>query len=51
MISKVKYACSKCGKSATVTGGKVVRTCDHATASVTAEMSATATGESLVAGN
>lgn len=48
--NKVKYKCAECGERAVVVDGKIDRSCKHETSGVLADISATATGESQVAG-
>jgi len=48
--NNVKYKCAECGERAVVVDGKIDRACKHETSGVLADISATATGESQVAG-
>lgn len=48
--NRVKYKCAECGERVVVTDGKIERSCKHENVAVLADISATATGESRVAG-
>lgn len=48
--NRVKYKCAECGERVVVTDGKIERSCKHDASAVLADISATATGESRVAG-
>lgn len=47
--SEVAYKCSRCGAPVTVRDGVIVRKCLHVDAAVDAHLTATVSGEALVA--
>lgn len=48
--NRVNYKCVECGERAVIVDGKIERACKHETSGVLADISATATGASQVAG-